>query len=132
MLADPDAKARLEAIVHPAVGERRAAFLADHADAAVVLFDIPLLFETGGEARVDHVAVVSAPAAVQRARALARPGMTPAALDAILALQTPDVEKRARADTVIDTGGSLADTRAAVRRMLAALTPACPPPAGGA
>ena len=132
MLADPAAKVLLEAIVHPAVGERRAAFLRDHAAAPVVAFDIPLLFETGGEARVDHIAVVSAPAATQRARVLARPGMTAGALDAILALQTPDAEKRARADTVIDTGGSLEDTRAAVRRMLDSLGSPCPPPRGDA
>ena len=129
MLADPAAKVLLEAIVHPAVGERRAAFLRDHADAPLVLFDIPLLFETGGEARVDHVVVVSAPADVQRTRVLARPGMTPHAFERILALQTPDAEKRARADTVIDTGGSLEDTRAAVRDLLARLRTACPPPA---
>ena len=132
MLADPAAKVLLEAIVHPAVGERRAAFLRDHVAAPVVAFDIPLLFETGGEARVDHVAVVSAPAAIQRARVLARPGMTAGALEAILALQTPDAEKRARADTVIDTGGSLEDTRAAVRRMLDSLDPPCPAPRGDA
>ena len=104
VLGQPALLKRLEAIVHPAVGEERAAFLRDHADAPLVVFDIPLLFETGGEARVDKVVVVSAPAEVQRARVLARPGMTAARLDAILARQTPDAEKRARADFVIDTG----------------------------
>jgi len=114
VLGDDAAMKRLEAIVHPAVGKERAAFLAANAAAAVVVFDIPLLFETGGEGRVDLVVVVSAPADVQRARVLARPGMTEAKFAAILARQTPDAEKRARADVVIPTGGSLDETRAAV------------------
>ncbi len=113
----------LEAIVHPAVGEDRAAFLAEHADAALVVFDVPLLFETGGDKRVDKVAVVSAPAAVQRTRVLARPGMTEARFEAILARQLPDADKRARADWVIDTGASLDATCAAVRRVIACMTP---------
>ena len=123
VLGDAAALARLEAIVHPAVAEERAAFLADYADASLVVFDVPLLFETGGDARVDKVAVVSAPAAVQRARVLARPGMTAARFAAILARQMPDAEKRARADFVIDTGTSLDDTRAAVRRVIACAAP---------
>lgn len=122
VLGKPPLLARLEAIVHPAVGEERAAFLDTHADAPLVVFDVPLLFETGGDARVDKVAVVSAPAAVQRARVLARPGMTAARLDAILARQTPDAEKRARADFVIDTGVSLDETRARVAEVIACLT----------
>jgi len=122
VLSDPRALKQLEALVHPAVGEERAAFLALHKDAPVVVFDVPLLFETGGESRVDKVAVVSAPAEVQRARVLARPGMTEARLDAILARQTPDAEKRARADFIIPTGGSIAETRAAVAAILACLT----------
>lgn len=112
---------RLEALVHPAVDEERAAFLAEHGDAPLVLFDIPLLFETGGESRVDKVVVVSAPPEVQRARVLARPGMTEARLDAILARQTPDAEKRARADFVIATGGSLDETACAVDAVIACL-----------
>jgi dephospho-CoA kinase len=121
VLGDPRALKRLEALVHPAVGEERAAFLAAHVDAPVVVFDVPLLFETGGAASVDKVVVVSAPADVQRARVLARPGMTEAKLDAILARQLPDAEKRARADFIIPTGGSLDETRAAVRALLSCL-----------
>jgi dephospho-CoA kinase len=119
VLGDFAALARLEAIVHPAVAEERAAFLAAHADAPLVVFDVPLLFETGGDRAVDATVVVSAPADVQRARVLARPGMTPERLDAILARQVPDVEKRARATHVIDTGTALEETRAQVRRVIA-------------
>lgn len=121
VLGDPAELARLEAIVHPAVGEDRAAFLARHADAPIVLFDVPLLFETGGESRVDRVVVVSAPPEIQRARVLARSGMTPAKLDAILARQLPDQEKVARADFVVPTGGSLDATRRAVAAIIACL-----------
>ncbi|ANU06759.1 dephospho-CoA kinase [Paraurantiacibacter namhicola] len=111
---DPEALARLESIVHPAVAERRAAFLLEHGSAPMVLFDIPLLFEKGGADVVDVIVVVSAPAAIQRARVLARPGMTPERFAEILELQLPDVEKRLRADHVIDTGMTLEQTRAAV------------------
>lgn len=121
VLAAPAALRRLEALVHPAVGRERAAFLDTHRDAPLVVLDIPLLFETGGADQVDKVAVVSAPAAVQRARVLARPGMTAARLDHILARQMPDAQKRARADFVIPTGGPLDESRAAVRRILACL-----------
>ena len=114
---------RLEAIVHPLVGASRAGFfekaVAQGAD--IVVFDIPLLFETGGEARVDAVVVVSAPADIQRQRVLARPGMDEAKLDAILARQMADVEKRARAHFVIDTGQGLDHARAQVRDVLAKL-----------
>jgi dephospho-CoA kinase len=122
VLGKPELLKRLEAIVHPAVGEERAAFLREHAKAPLVVFDVPLLFETGGEARVDKVAVVSAPAETQRMRVLARPGMTEARFEAILARQTPDAEKRARADFVIDTGVSLDETRARVGEVIACLT----------
>ncbi|MGR6329473.1 dephospho-CoA kinase [Sphingomonas sp. XXL09] len=122
VLGDDAAMKRLEAIVHPAVAAERAAFLAAHADAPVVLLDIPLLFETGGDAGVDAVAVVSAAAEVQRTRVLARPGMTAAKLDAILARQLPDVDKRARADFVIPTDVPLDRTREAVRHVLACVT----------
>lgn len=121
VLGDPAALKRLEALVHPAVGEDRAAFLAENKAAPLVVFDIPLLFETGGEARVDKVVVVSAPVDVQRSRVLARPGMHADRLDAILARQLPDAEKRARADFIIPTGGSLGETRAAVDAVIACL-----------
>lgn len=119
VFGDPAALARLEAIVHPAVAAKRAAFLMEHAGARVIVFDIPLLFEKGGDAAVDAVVVVSAPAETQRARVLARPGMTAEKFAQILALQVPDAEKRARANHVIDTGGPLADTEAQVIALLA-------------
>ena len=119
VLGDKVALRDLEAIVHPAVAAERAAFLARHAAEALVVLDVPLLFETGGDAAVDQVAVVSAAPAVQRERTLARPGMTVAKLDAILARQLPDAEKRARADAVIATDVPLAETRAAVLRLIA-------------
>ncbi|HEY0311879.1 MAG TPA: dephospho-CoA kinase [Allosphingosinicella sp.] len=122
VLAEPEKLRRLEALVHPAVAREREAFLADHAGAPVVVLDIPLLFEAGGAAQVDKIAVVSAAEEVQRARVLARPGMSEEKLDRILARQLPDAEKRARADFVIPTGGSLEETRQAVRRILACLT----------
>ncbi len=121
VLADPVRLAQLEAIVHPAVAEERAVFFAAHAGAPLVALDIPLLFETGGQARVDKIAVVTAPADVQRARVLARPGMTVARFERILAKQMPDAEKRARADFVIDTATSIDRTRDDVRRIVACL-----------
>jgi len=114
VFGDEAALARLEVIVHPAVRAAREAFLREHAGAKLVVFDIPLLFEKGGAEEVDAVAVVSAPPEVQRARVLARPGMTAARFKRIFALQLPDAEKRARADYVIDTGTTLAETRAEV------------------
>lgn len=123
VVGDEAAIKRLETIVHPLVRQAQAEFLQTNRDAGtkVVVLDIPLLFESGGAKLVDKVAVVSAPADVQRERVLARPGMTAEKFEAILARQTPDAEKRARADFVIDTGGSLEATRAQVRAVLDAL-----------
>jgi len=126
VFADAAARARLEAIVHPAVARARARFMDRHAAAPLVVFDVPLLFETGLDAQVDKVAVVSAPAKVQRARVLARPGMTAEKLDGILAAQMADAEKRARADFVIDTGTSLEDTAKAVDELVENLAPGLP------
>jgi len=121
VLGDPAELATLEAIVHPAVHHERTRFIVEHGDAPALLFDIPLLFETGGDAAFDQVIVVSAPEASQRERVMTRPGMTKAKLDSILARQTPDTDKRKRADFVVDTSGSLAATRAQVNAILACL-----------
>jgi len=123
VFGDPSALARLEAIVHPAVREARAAFLRDHADAPLVVLDIPLLFEKDRVGEVDKVLVVSAPAEVQRARVLARPDMTEQLFAAILERQMPDAEKRARADFTIDTGRPLAETEAEVAALVDKLAP---------
>ena len=121
VLADSDKLAALERLVHPAVHDARQAFLARHRDAPVLLFEIPLLFETGGEGDFDKVVVVSAPAEVQRARVLLRPGMTEKKLASILERQLPDGEKRTRADFVVDTGADLSTTEAQVRDILTCL-----------
>lgn len=121
VFADKAALARLEAIVHPAVAARRAAFLEQHHDKRAVVFDVPLLFERGGHESVDLVVVVSAHEDVQRARVLARPGMTPQKFAHIHGLQLHDTEKRARAHYVIDTGTSLDETRAQVAALIASL-----------
>jgi len=110
--------ARLEAIVHPAVRAAREEFLARNGDVKLVVFDIPLLLEKGGVDEVDAVLVVSASPAVQKARVLARPGMTPGRLASILALQMPDAEKRARADYIVDTGRPLAETQAEIAALV--------------
>jgi dephospho-CoA kinase len=122
--ADPSLLTRIEAAVHPLVAADRAAFLdrARREGAAVAVCDIPLLFETGAQDGFDAVVVVSAPAEIQRARVLARPGIEAATLDGILARQTPDAEKRARADIVIDTGAGLEPARAQVAAAMARLT----------
>ena len=121
VLADPAKLAALEGIVHPAVRDARDAFVRMHPEAPALLFEIPLLFETGSERDFDKVVVVSAPADVQRARVLQRTGMTAAKLDSILARQMPDEEKRARADFVVDTGTDLSTTESQVREILACL-----------
>lgn len=121
VLPDRDGLAALEAIVHPAVHHERTRFIMEHGDAPALLFDIPLLFETGGNEAFDKVIVVSTSAERQRERVLARPGMTEEKLAQILARQMPDEEKRARADFVVDTSGSLDETRNQVRNILTCL-----------
>jgi dephospho-CoA kinase len=121
VLGDRDELAALEFIVHPAVAEARERFIDAHRDAAALLFEIPLLFETHGEAAFDKVIVVSAPAAIQRDRVLQRPGMTADKLDQMLARQGPDEDKTARADFVVDTGGGIDETHAQVSAILACL-----------
>lgn len=115
---DPASLADLEAIIYPAIARAQRGFLDAHEDAPLVVLDIPLLFEKGGAALVDRIIVVSAPAAIQRARVLARPQMSEEKFSNILALQTPDAEKRQRADHLIDTGVPLAETRAAVAALV--------------
>jgi dephospho-CoA kinase len=121
VLSDAAELSALEAIVHPAVHAERTRFVTEHAGAPALLFDIPLLFETEGAQAFDKVIVVSAPAEIQRARVLSRPDMTAEKLDAILARQMPDEEKRARADVVIDTSGDLSATHEQVRAIIACL-----------
>ncbi len=123
VLGDPRGLKRLESIVHPLVQAAERDFLskASEQGAKMAVLEIPLLFETGGDARVDVTVVVSAPAEVQRERVLQRAGMTPAKLDAILARQMPDAEKRRRADFVVDTGVSVEESYAQVDAIVAAL-----------
>jgi dephospho-CoA kinase len=123
VLGDAAALQRLEAIVHPLVhdAERRLLAEAEARGEQVAVLDIPLLFETGGDRRVDAVVVVSAPPEVQRARVLARPGMTIEKLESILAKQMPDAEKRRRADFVVDTSQGFDTARAQVRAILKAV-----------
>jgi dephospho-CoA kinase len=121
VLSDRTKLTQLEQIVHPAVQDARERFIVEHAGSPALIFEIPLLFETRGESAFDKIIVVSAPADVQRARVLQRPGMTADKLQAILARQMPDAEKRARADFVVDTGTDLSTTEAQVREILACL-----------
>jgi dephospho-CoA kinase len=123
VLGDAAAIKRLEQIVHPLVGAASARFLAEaeRKGASVAVLDVPLLFETGGDARCDAVVVVSAPADVQRTRAFERPGMSEGKLAAILAKQMPDAEKRARADFVVDTSKGFDAARTQVRDILKAV-----------
>lgn len=117
---DAGALKRLEAIVHPLVRQSETKFLeqARARGEKIVVLDIPLLYETGAERRVDAVVVVTAPAETQRKRVLERPGMTPDRLEALLAKQMPDPEKRARADFIVDSGGGLEAAREQVRDIL--------------
>jgi dephospho-CoA kinase len=119
----PEKLKRLEAIVHPLVVKAELDFLRAHEakGAPLAVLEIPLLFETGAEARVDVTVVVSAPAEVQKTRVLARPGMTAEKLAGLLARQLPDAEKRARADFVVDSGTSLADMHAAIDKLIESL-----------
>lgn len=121
VLGNPEALKKLEQIVHPLLGAHRQKFLedAEKSGASIVLMDVPLLFETGGEKRMDAVIVVSAPSELQRQRVLARENMTQDKFDAILARQMPDAEKRKRADFVVDTSRGLEPVRADVRDILA-------------
>jgi dephospho-CoA kinase len=125
LVGNPDAIRSLEAIVHPLVRAVSEGFIKEQAarGARVIVLDIPLLFETGGEKRVDAVVVVSAPAAVQRARVLSRAGMTAERLDALLARQMSDAEKRARAHFVVDSSRSFDSARAQVHGILRAIAP---------
>jgi len=117
---DPAAMKRLEQIVHPMLGASRQKFLhdAEQSGAPVAVVDVPLLFETGGEKRVDAVVVVTTTPEIQRQRILSRDNMTGEKLDAILARQLPDAEKRTRADFVVDTSHGLDPVRARIRDIL--------------
>jgi dephospho-CoA kinase len=123
VLDDNAAMKRLEAIVHPLVAEERENFVETNrlAGRALIILDIPLLFETGGESAVDKVLVVSCDPHLQRERVLSRPGMTARKFEAIVSRQVPDAEKRARADFVIDTSGSFAETELQVDSLLSML-----------
>lgn len=122
LVADPAALAALESIVHPLVAADREAFLAAQSAAPLTLCDIPLLFETGGEAAFDATLLVTAPPALQRARVLARPGMTEATFAMLLARQMPDREKRARATHILETL-DMATARAYVAALIRHLVP---------
>jgi dephospho-CoA kinase len=128
VVGNPEAMKTLEAIVHPLVARARDRFLADAraAGAPVVVLDIPLLFETGGDKLVDAVVVVSAAPDIQRQRVLERPGMTSEKFEALLAKQTPDSEKRRRADYIVDSGHGIEQARIQVREILAKIARMAP------
>ena len=121
VLANPEKLSILERIVHPVVRNAREEFIAQHREAPALIFEIPLLFETGGEKDFDKVIVVSAPPEVQRKRVLERTGMTTAKLESILARQMPDGEKRSLADFVVNTGTDLSTTETQIREILSCL-----------
>ncbi|MCG8562331.1 MAG: dephospho-CoA kinase [Hyphomicrobiales bacterium] len=123
VVGDRDALTTLEAIIHPLVREGQRRFIRQHRDAGarLVVLEIPLLFETGGDANVDATVVVTAPPEVQRARILERPGMTPEKLEGLLAEQMPDAEKRQRADFVVDTSGTIEETGAKLDKIVESL-----------
>lgn len=121
VIGDRDELAALEALVHPAVHHERTRFIVENGDAPALLFEIPLLFETGGADVFDKIIVVSASPEAQRERVLAREGMSEEKFEALLGRQMPDSEKRARADFVIDTSGDISTTEAQVRDILACL-----------
>ncbi len=133
VLGQPDTLKDLERIVHPLVRADADAFLERHGQegARLALLDIPLLFETGGEDRVDRIVVVTAPAEVQRQRVLVRPGMTEEKFEAILSRQVPDAEKRLRADYIIDTGQGMDAARRRVAEIVDELTGGKPREAAG-
>lgn len=122
VLGNPPELKRLEALVHPAVAVARRDFQHRYRFRPLVVVDVPLLFETGGDDLVDLVAVVSAPSHIQRSRVLARANMSPEKFASILAAQTPDAEKRRRADFIIETGFGIARTFAEVKRIVARLS----------
>ncbi len=124
IIADPALLKKVEAVVHPLVAQDRGAFLyhMEREGQALVLCDIPLLFEGGGEAHMDKVVVVTAPPEVQRARVLERPGMTEEAFQAILAKQVPDAVKREKADYIVDTSKGMDHARARVAEIIAEVT----------
>lgn len=120
MRADPLNLAVLESFIHPWVQEAREDFLetARETDADIIVFDVPLLFEAGGDKRVDKTVVVTAPYEVQKMRVMARPGMTEALFETLLARQMPDAEKRARADVILFTDQGIETTRSDVQDLL--------------
>ncbi|MGH6875485.1 MAG: dephospho-CoA kinase [Aestuariivirgaceae bacterium] len=127
IMQDEELLRRLEQAIHPLVREEQEQFLERQRrkNAPLVVIDVPLLFETGREKEFDSIIVVSAPPEIQRQRALARPGMTPEKLDLMLSRQTPDHEKRARADFVVETGGSKELARSQVKRIVNLLSASC-------
>jgi dephospho-CoA kinase len=121
VFGNADALRDLEHIIHPAVARMRARWLRTHRARPILVLDIPLLFEKKGWKSVDKIVVVSAPAWMQRKRVLARPGMTPTKFARIVALQTPDAQKRRRADFIIETGCLRSETERTVRQFVACL-----------